>query len=474
MAVSRDHTIGGREARPGTGAPGAASSGPLLAGFCAGLTTLLITCLSGAALYIGAQQALQSEVRANLVRTATVAATLVDGDIHGTFTSPRQEKTPAYLQAIAPLNRIQKAAGDIKYVYTCTLRRGQVCFVLDPTPPGTYTADGVEEKSHIMQPYPEASPIMRAVLRTGVSGADVEPLRDQWGTFISGFAPLRDGRGRLVGIVGVDLSADRYVARLAAIRRAGLLGAGMALILASLTGIGVFLGRTRDERGARLLREARDEMEARVGERTADLGEANRQLQQAYTATITGWSRALDLRDEETQGHSERVTMMTLFLASSLGVAEGALIHIERGALLHDIGKMGVPDRVLLKPGPLDDGEWELMRRHPALAHEMLAPVAFLRPALDIPFCHHEKWDGTGYPRCLRGEQIPLAARLFAVVDVWDALRSDRPYRKAWEQDRVLDHIRGLAGTHFDPQVVTAFLTLMAEDEGGRSLALAA
>ena len=176
------------------------------------------------------------------------------------------------------------------------------------------------------------------------------------------------------------------------------------------------------------------------------------------------------------KGHSRRVTELTLRLARTVGVGEAEIVHVRRGALLHDIGKMGVPDRVLLKPGPLDDGEWELMRRHhgPALAHEMLAPVAFLRPALDIPYCHHEKWDGTGYPRCLRGEQIPLAARLFAVVDVWDALCSDRPYRKAWEQGRVLDHIRGLSGTHFDPQVVAAFLALMAGSEERRPLAFAA
>ena len=135
---------------------------------------------------------------------------------------------------------------------------------------------------------------------------------------------------------------------------------------------------------------------------------------------------------------------------------------------------MAVPDRVLLKSGPLDDCEWELMRRHPAYAHEMLAPIAFLRPALDIPNCHHEKWDGTGYPQCPVGEDIPLAARLFAVVDVWDALRSDRPYRKAWDRGRTLDHIQRLSGTHFDPQVVGVFLSLMVESDENQTFALAA
>ncbi len=200
----------------------------------------------------------------------------------------------------------------------------------------------------------------------------------------------------------------------------------------------------------------------------------NAELTEAYDATIEGWSRALDCRDHETEGHSRRVTELTLRLACAVGLDGEELVHVRRGALLHDIGKMGVPDRVLLKPGPLDDGEWEMMRRHPSLAHEILEPVAFLRPSLDIPFCHHEKWDGTGYPQCLRGEQIPLAARLFAVVDVWDALRSDRPYRKAWDRGRVLDHIHGLAGTHFDPQVVGAFLSLMAKPDGRSLPALAA
>ena len=200
----------------------------------------------------------------------------------------------------------------------------------------------------------------------------------------------------------------------------------------------------------------------------------NAELTEAYDATIEGWSRALDCRDHETEGHSRRVTELTLRLARAVGMDEEEMVSVRRGALLHDIGKMGVPDRVLLKPGPLDDGEWEMMRRHPSLAHEILEPVAFLRPALDIPFCHHEKWDGTGYPQCLEGEQIPLAARLFAVVDVWDALRSDRPYRQAWDRGRVLDHIHSLAGTHFDPQVVGAFLSLMAKPDERPALARAA
>jgi HD-GYP domain-containing protein (c-di-GMP phosphodiesterase class II) len=183
-------------------------------------------------------------------------------------------------------------------------------------------------------------------------------------------------------------------------------------------------------------------------------------LSLAYDATIEGWSRALDLRDKETEGHTQRVVGMTLQLARAFGLREEQLVHVRRGALLHDIGKMGVPDGILLKPGKLTDEEWVLMRRHPQLAYEMLAPIEYLKPALDIPYCHHEKWDGTGYPRGLKGEQIPLAARLFAVVDVWDALRSDRPYRPAWSEEETRAHIRAGAGTHFDPRVVEAFARL--------------
>ena len=188
------------------------------------------------------------------------------------------------------------------------------------------------------------------------------------------------------------------------------------------------------------------------------LQRSNIDLSQAYEATIEGWSRALDLRDKETEGHSQRVTTLTLQLAVSLGVLAEPLVHMRRGALLHDIGKMGIPDRVLLKPGPLTDDEWVLMRLHPRFACSMLGPIDYLRPALEIPCSHHEKWDGTGYPEGLAGEAIPLAARIFAVVDVWDALTSDRPYRPAWPPDRVREYIQSMAGTHFDPHIVKVAL----------------
>jgi len=194
-----------------------------------------------------------------------------------------------------------------------------------------------------------------------------------------------------------------------------------------------------------------------------DLQRSNVELSLAYDLTLEGWSHALDLRDKETEGHTQRVTEMTVRLARALGLSEVELVHIRRGALLHDIGKMGIPDSVLLKPGPLTDEEWEVMRRHPVYAYEMLAPITYLTPALDIPYCHHEKWDGTGYPRGLKGETIPLAARLFAVVDVWDALNSNRPYRPAWPKEKVREHIQSLSGTHFEPRVVETFLNLIAE-----------
>jgi PAS domain S-box-containing protein/putative nucleotidyltransferase with HDIG domain len=192
----------------------------------------------------------------------------------------------------------------------------------------------------------------------------------------------------------------------------------------------------------------------------SDLQRANANLVLAYDTTLEGWSRAMDLRDKETEGHTMRVTETAVHLARAMGMGEEEIVHVRRGALLHDIGKMGIPDRILLKPGPLTEEEWTVMRRHPVYAHELLSPIPYLRPALDIPYCHHERWDGTGYPRGLQGEEIPLGARIFAVIDAWDALRSDRPYRSAWPEERVREYLRASAGTLFDPSVVGAFLTM--------------
>ena len=195
-----------------------------------------------------------------------------------------------------------------------------------------------------------------------------------------------------------------------------------------------------------------------------DLQKSNLELTFAYDATIAGWSRAMDLRDKETEGHTQRVTDLTLKLASAMNITDSQLTHIRRGALLHDIGKMGVPDSILLKTDGLTDEEWEKMRKHTDFAYDMLSSIRYLQPALDIPYCHHEKWDGSGYPRGLKGEQIPIAARIFAVADVWDAITSDRPYRKGWSKEQALEHIKEQSGKYFDPQVVEEFLIVISNE----------
>ncbi len=191
------------------------------------------------------------------------------------------------------------------------------------------------------------------------------------------------------------------------------------------------------------------------------LQRSNLELATAFDATIEGWSHALELRDAEPKGHTARVTEMTVEFARLIGIGEADLAHIRRGALLHDVGKMGIPDSILLKTETLTDDEWIIMRRHPLIAFEQLQTIEFMRPALMIPYCHHEMWDGSGYPQGLKGEQIPLFARLFALVDVWDSLRSDRPFRKAWPEEKVRAYITDRAGKHFDWQLADKFLKLL-------------
>jgi PAS domain S-box-containing protein len=199
----------------------------------------------------------------------------------------------------------------------------------------------------------------------------------------------------------------------------------------------------------------------------SDLKQSNNELLQAYDATIEGWSRALDLRDNETEGHTQRVMELTIALAKEAGCSDEEIVHIRRGALLHDIGKIGIPDSILLKPGKLDEDEWVIMKKHPQYAYDMLSEIEYLRPALDIPFCHHEKWDGTGYPRGLEGDDIPFTARLFAVVDVWDALRSDRSYRMGWPVEDVYAYIKENNGSHFDPHAVELFFKILHKQNHG-------
>lgn len=180
----------------------------------------------------------------------------------------------------------------------------------------------------------------------------------------------------------------------------------------------------------------------------------------AFRQALEGWARALELKDKETEGHSQRVMAMTVELARLLGVPDAELEQIGYGALLHDIGKIGVPDAILHKPGPLDEDEWKIMRMHPLWGCELLKPIAFLKEALEIPCDHHERWDGSGYPRGLAGEAIPLSARIFALSDLWDACRNDRPYRKAMDEQAALSVVRAERGKTLDPQVVDAFITL--------------
>jgi HD-GYP domain-containing protein (c-di-GMP phosphodiesterase class II) len=202
----------------------------------------------------------------------------------------------------------------------------------------------------------------------------------------------------------------------------------------------------------RALREWQHIRQRHLAERK--LQQTHLELVDAYETTLLGWCMALDLRDHETTGHTQRVVALSLSLASMLDLPEEELVHLKRGALLHDIGKMGIPDQILLKPGPLTDAEWVIMKKHPVYAYEWLSGIKYLHPALTIPYYHHERWDGTGYPVGLKGTDIPLTARIFAIVDVWDALTSNRPYRSAWSPEKTFDYILRGEGSHFDPQLI--------------------
>jgi len=296
-------------------------------------------------------------------------------------------------------------------------------------------------------------------------------LLDAQGRFMEvnkGFLALAGiGRGEVLGHTAIELGLwadeDEVLPIAAALHESGRV-AGAELRVRSREGelrtglVSIETVQMNEQRC--LLICFQDITERKAGELALEA--SYRELSRAYDTTLTGWAHALELRDAETQGHSQRVTGLTMQMASAAGLSDDELIHVRRGALLHDIGKMGVPDRILLKPEPLNDAEWGIMRMHPLYAYEMLHPIEFLRPALEIPLHHHERWDGTGYPAGLRGEEIPFAARLFAVVDVWDALSTARPYKEPWPAGRVLAHIRGAAGTHFDPYAVSLFEQALA------------
>lgn len=181
--------------------------------------------------------------------------------------------------------------------------------------------------------------------------------------------------------------------------------------------------------------------------------------------TLFGWAQLLEMRDKETEGHFRRVVELTLQLAKELGMSEDELEHIRGGALLHDIGKVAVPDRILLKPGPLTDEDWAVMKQHPQFAEKVLGGIPYLEKATDIPVYHHENWDGSGYPYGLKGEDIPIAARIFTIIDNWEALLSDRPYRKAWPYPRVMEYLQQNSGVKFDPEILNVFCKLVDENE---------
>lgn len=225
------------------------------------------------------------------------------------------------------------------------------------------------------------------------------------------------------------------------------------------------------------LREYNEALIRKLENKMEDLERANEALRKseaalilAYEATLEGWSHAMDLRDQETKGHTERTVSISIKLAAAVGMSDEEITQVRRGALLHDIGKMAISDSILRKNGPLNEDEWQIMRRHPSYAYELLSSIEFLRPALDIPFCHHEKWDGTGYPRGLKGQEIPLSARVFAIVDVWDALCSVRPYRPAWPKEIVMQYLREQTGKHFDPQIVPVFIQMIENESAEKPI----
>jgi len=282
---------------------------------------------------------------------------------------------------------------------------------------------------------------------------------------------LREGAPPRKPLLVYDLQAqDPSLGRREALRRAGFrtYAAFPLLVKGRVRGLLECIHRQPFQPDAYWLEFA--ETLAKVTAMAVDMSEmflglerANMELRTAYDATIEGWAKALELRDNETKGHSDRVTDLTVQLAALMGFDADELTYVRWGALLHDIGKMGIPDSILHKAGPLTEEEWRIMRQHPVYAYNLLRSIDFLRPALDIPYCHHEKWDGSGYPQGLRGEQIPLPARLFAIVDVWDALRSDRPYRSAWPRQKTRQYVLEQSGKHFDPEVVRVFLRAIGE-----------
>ncbi len=301
-----------------------------------------------------------------------------------------------------------------------------------------------------------------------VSNIDYEEILGPW--------EAREGED--LGVVGSALPKTFLVRANSVTRLQIFLLVAFAFLLVTLVGLYISALITRPIQGLvnASSRVAEGDLEVQLRVRSQDeiedltesfnqmvssLNRSQKDLVKAYDTALNGWAKALELRDEITEGHTLRVVELTVLLAKEFGFEGLALEQVRRGALLHDIGKMAIPDSILQKPGKLTPDEWETMRRHPEYAYEMLKDIEFLQGAVDIPYCHHEKWDGSGYPQGLKGEEIPLPARIFAIVDVWDALISDRPYREAWPLDKTLEYLREQSGSHFDPQVVEVFAKVM-------------
>ncbi len=341
-----------------------------------------------------------------------------------------------------------------------------------------YRLDGQVLASTLAEVRPLTNVQAEVVLSNQTSGSLILPLEDASISY-SEIHTVWTVRSQAEGIVGVSLATNFLLQATQLTRNNALLLTTGSAVLVMLVGLWV-AGRitepiSRLKAAAQLAAagnlnvsvpaQGRDEigvLAESFNHMLDSLNESKQELLDAYEKTIEGWARATDLRDHETEGHSRRVAELTVALARKMGIGEEALVDIRRGALLHDIGKIAVPDSILLKAGRLTNEQLAIMRKHPERAREFIQQIGFLKPALTIPYCHHERWDGTGYPRGLKGTQIPLEARIFAVVDVWDALISDRPYREAMAPESAMAYIVEQSGRHFDPSVVAAFQKLMS------------
>jgi HD-GYP domain-containing protein (c-di-GMP phosphodiesterase class II) len=341
-----------------------------------------------------------------------------------------------------------------------------------------YNLSGQPLNSTLAQSVPIGAADAQESLARQDEGSLTRSLSDSGIDYSELLSPWEVRAGEDVGLMGVAIPAQLLVRASETSRGNTLLLMSLSVAMVVVVGllvarrISLPIQRLRDAAvqvgsgnlGVRLEQSGRDEvgvLTKSFNEMVTSLSKSERDLLDAYDMTIVGWSKATDLRDHETEGHSQRVAALTVALASTMGFQGEALVHIRRGALLHDIGKIAIPDGILLKQGKLTPVETERMRQHPAYAKAFIDEIDFLKPAMAIPYNHHEKWDGTGYPKGLKGDQIPLEARIFAVVDVWDALTSDRPYRKAQSFDDTIAFLQAESGKHFDPVVLKAFVKLM-------------